>query len=231
MKLPLPVSLLGAAALEQGIDTLLQLDPITRQRLALIDGRVIRVEVSSPPLDLVAVVAEGRVSVPSEFDDEVDLTIRGSLGALRSLAGSSDAIHTGDVTITGDVGVAGRLKEILAGIDPDWQELVSPVIGDTATHKLERVGREFNQWFSRAQQSFGENTHDYLVDEVSMLASARQVAEYSDGVDSLREDMDRVAARLARIERRMSDASASQGASTSGTRSDNTVGSDTKGNS
>jgi|GEM_PF-3590519 len=148
VSLPSPVSLLGAAAMEQGIDTLLRLDPITRQRLALIDARVIRVVVSSPPLEVTAVVTEGRVSVATEHDDEVDLTVTGSLAALRSLAGSQDALHTGDVTITGDLRVASHLREILSGIDPDWQELVSPVIGDTATHKLERAARDALQWVS-----------------------------------------------------------------------------------
>jgi len=161
--------------MEQGIDTLLRLDPITRQRLALIDARVIRVVVSSPPLEVTAVVTEGRVSVATEHDDEVDLTVTGSLAALRSLAGSQDALHTGDVTITGDLRVASHLREILSGIDPDWQELVSPVIGDTATHKLERAARDALQWVSRTRDSFAEDTHDYLVDEVSRLGLLRHV--------------------------------------------------------
>ena len=211
MSIPLPVALLGAAVLEQGIDTLLHLDPVTRQRLALIDGRVIRVVVTSPALDIVAVVAEGRVSVSSHFDGEVDLTVSGTIGALRSLTDSSDALHSGEVTITGDIGVAGRLKEILSGIDPDWQELVSPVIGDTATHKLERAAQDARAWLSRTRDAFGENTHDYLVDEVSMLASAQEVARFSESVDELREDADRLNARLARLERHFASARSRNG--------------------
>lgn len=205
MSLPSPVSLLGAAAMEQGIDTLLRLDPITRQRLALIDARVIRVVVSSPPLEVTAVVTEGRVSVATEHDDEVDLTVTGSLAALRSLAGSQDALHTGDVTITGDLRVASHLREILSGIDPDWQELVSPVIGDTATHKLERAARDALQWVLRTRDSFAEDTHDYLVDEVALVANSDDLARFSDAVDELREDADRFSARLARLERHLTE--------------------------
>ncbi len=202
-----PVSLLGAALLEQGIDTLLRLDPITRQRLALIDGRVIRVIARSPSLDVTAIVTEGRVSISTGGDDgdvdegDVDLTVTGSLAGLRSLAGSQDALHSGDVTITGDLRVASHLREILAGIDPDWQELVSPMIGDTATHKLERAARDALAWLGRTRESLAEDTHDYLVDEVSLVANSYDLARFSDAVDDIREDADRLAARVTRLER------------------------------
>lgn len=195
------MSIIGAAALEKAIDTLLRLDPVSRQRLALLDGRVIRVIASAPLLDVTAIVTGGRVSVSSDHDDEVDLTISGSVVALRSLTESQDAVHSGEVSISGDIRVASHLREILAGIDPDWQELISPVIGDTATHKLERAGRDAMQWLSRTRESFGEDTHDYLVDEVHLVVNSDDLARFSDDVDELREDADRVAARFARLER------------------------------
>gem|GEM_PF-5192180 len=54
----------------------------------------------------------------------------------------------------------------------------------------------------RTRDSFAEDTHDYLVDEVALVANSDDLARFSDAVDELREDADRFSAREWRVYRR-----------------------------
>ena len=180
---------------------MLRLDPGTRARLAKLDGRVLRIELSRPELVLVLIVADARVSVPVRHDGEADLVLAGSLAALRSLGTSSDAIHRGEVTIRGDLGVASALREVIGGFDLDPVEIVSPLLGDTLAHKLGRALRGSGSWLRRSRGAFGENAREYLEEEAELVATRPEVERFCTEVDAIARAGDRLASRLARLER------------------------------
>ncbi len=197
MSLPMPLNVV----LEQSIEALLKLDPETRERLASLDGKLIRVNVSSPPLSVAVSVAAGKVYVVGDASTPADTTISGSLAALRSLAGGNDAVYRGDVTLEGDLGTGQQLKEIIAGIDPDWEEIVSPLLGDTLAYRLGAAGRQLGNWLERTRASLHQNTGEYLQEEAEVLAPNSAVREFCDEVDDVRAAADRLEARLRRLER------------------------------
>ena len=197
MDLPLPAAL----ALERAIETVLRLDPGTRARLAALDGRLVRFEVSAPDVDVVLGVVDGRVHVPSRHDGEVDATVSGSLASLRSLARSNEALYRGDVRIEGDPSVGMALKGVVAGLDVDWQEAVSPLLGDALTHRLGRAADAFGGWLTRSRGAMRDNARDWFEDEAELVATRAEVARFGADVDAVREGVDRVEARLRALER------------------------------
>ena len=197
MPLPLP----AAVALERAIETVLRLDPATRGRLGALEGRLVRFAVSSPRLDVVIGVAGGRAFVPSVHDGEVDATVSGSLGALRSLARSNEALHRGDVRIAGDLAVGAALREIVAGLDLDPAEALAPVLGDALAHRVDRAGRALAGWLARSSGAMRENARDWLEDEAELVAGRAEVAGFAGDVDEAREGVDRLEARLRLLER------------------------------
>ena len=88
MDLPLPL----AFAIEQGIATVLRLDPHNASNLSTIEGSVIRVDVTAPELVFHLIVLDGEVDVDGGFDGEPDTTISGSAAALLSLRNGNDAM-------------------------------------------------------------------------------------------------------------------------------------------
>ena len=195
--MPLPL----AFALERALRTLLALDPDTRERLARIDGRVVRLRVTSPSVALALAVVDGRVDVLRLFDGEADVTITGSLAALRSLADGNDALYTGAVTIEGDVGVAQALRELIAHLDIDVEELVAPFVGGTLARRAGLAGRDLAGWLGRTRERFRANAEDYLKEESELVPTAEEVARWSADVDELRGATDRLEARVRRLER------------------------------
>lgn len=197
MTLPLPVNL----AIEHGIQSLLKLDPESRDRLALLDGKVIAVNVLSPAMTLVFSVVDGRVHVIGDHDDEADTTITGSLQALRSLSKGNDALYRNEVSIDGDMETAQALKRFLAQVDPDWEEFLSPLLGDTVVHQLSLASRSLGQWFDRTRDAMARNTSNYLQEETEMLAPNALVRDMCNEIDTVRAEADRLEARVLRLER------------------------------
>lgn len=199
MKLPLLIT----SGLERVIASVLDMDPDTQSRLQSLDGKVIRINVLNPSLSLTVSIVDGRVQLDSidEHDTIIaDTTITGRLSALRSLAGSNDAVYRGDVQIEGDIDTSQQVKQLVAGLDPDWQEAVSGYLGDGITHKLDVAQQGFLQWLDRTRHSARSNTSEYLQEELEVLAPNSCVEQFNDHVDQLRADADRLSARIKRLE-------------------------------
>ena len=57
-------------------------------------------------------------------------------------------------------------------------------------------------WARKARRTAGENLAEYLQEESRDLVNACELDEFLQGVDAAREALDRIEARLARLEQR-----------------------------
>lgn len=194
--LPSPVN----AAIERAIDALLKLDPETRQRLSSLEGKVIAVNITSPTLSVVLSIVNQRINVIGQTDTPADTTLSGSLSALRSLSSGNDALYQGDVSVEGDIGIGQELKELVAALDPDWEEFLSPVLGDTMVHQLSLFKDGFSSWMQRTGSAMRQNTSEYLQEEAEVLAPNSEIHAYCLEVDDVRAAADRLEARVKRME-------------------------------
>ena len=200
MQLPIPL----AFAIKQGIATVLRLDPHTKQSLSAIDGKVIRVDVSSPALVFHLIIVDQSVDVEGNFDAEPDTTISGSASDLISLRNENDALYSGAVKISGDMAVGEQLRTILTNIDIDIEAIVAPVTGDMVAHQIGRIGNSLGAWFSDTEASLKRNTSEYLQEESQIIAPTSEVQRFSTEVDELRELTDRLDARVCMLEKHQS---------------------------
>ncbi len=196
MDLPLPLRV----AAERGLEALLKLDPDTRARLDVLDGKVIAIDVTAPTLRIVLSVVGRSIHLIGAIDTPADTTLTGSLMGLRSMSKGNDALYRGDVTIEGDIGVGQQLKEIIAELDPDWEEMMSPIIGDSLVHQVGVAGNVLSGWLKRTHAMMSKNTEEYLQEEVQLLAPNSEIVAYCAEVDEVRANADRLDARLQRIE-------------------------------
>ena len=198
MNLPFPLLL----ALEKSIEAVLRMDPDTRERLGSIDGKTLRVNVTAPSISLSLSVNNGCVQLtqPDDSEASADTIISGSLADLRSLLNGNQAVYSGDVLIEGDIGTSQQLKQIVAKIDPDWQDAISPYLGDGLTHRLDMAQARLSRWLGRTRTSARDNSRDYLQEELELLAPNSEVQWFCEQVDDVRANVDRLAARLQRFE-------------------------------
>jgi ubiquinone biosynthesis accessory factor UbiJ len=103
--------------------------------------------------------------------------------------------------ISGDLEVAERYARMLKLARPDFEEEIAKWVGDLPAHALGEAARGARAWFARAGAALRMNAAEYLQEESrSMPAPLEAHAFYSD-VERLRDDVERAAARLSRLER------------------------------
>jgi ubiquinone biosynthesis accessory factor UbiJ len=127
----------------------------------------------------------------------------GPLGFLALAVDDPQAVLArGAAVVSGDAEVAARFRELLTLLKPDPEEELSLLVGDVPAHQLGRLARAAAHWSRRAVDTAWRSSADYLAHERADLVPRREGEPFLRGVDALREDVERLEARLALLARR-----------------------------
>jgi ubiquinone biosynthesis protein UbiJ len=189
--------------LQYAATRLLDMDPERRAELKPIAGKVIAIEFLDFSARLLLLPRGDGLDLAASHGDPPHVVIRGTLrDMLAYLAGAAPAAGRG-LEIVGDVAVAERLQEVLKGLDPDWEEALSRQVGDTAARKIGRLIRGAAGWARGARRSTLMDFDEYLRFETRAVPGRDEVRQFVAGVDRLRDDVERLRARLDRVGRRL----------------------------
>ena len=111
-------------------------------------------------------------------------------------------LFSGNVRIEGDDQTAHRFSEALGGLDIDWEEQLSHITGDIAAHEIGRGLRALAREGKRIGRSSGDNLSEYLTEEARLLPHRFEVDDFLSEVDALRDDVERLAARITLLEQK-----------------------------
>jgi ubiquinone biosynthesis protein UbiJ len=127
-----------------------------------------------------------------------DADLSGSAISLLSLAGQSPeaALQKGSVEIRGDAEVARKYRELGRLLIPDMEEELSLAIGDVPAHQLGRFARAAFNWGRETAATAAQNVAEYFAHERADLVPRAEADQFSAGVDRIREDVDRLEARI-----------------------------------
>jgi ubiquinone biosynthesis protein UbiJ len=173
-----------------------------REIASELNGTTVAIRVRDTALGAYFVFDDDAVTLSAAYTDEPDVVIMGSLITLaRMMKGSGEAaIRSGDVDLTGDAATAQRFQKLLDLAQPDIEEELSRVIGDVAAHRIAEVARGVAQWARDARSTMGGNIREYLQEESRDLPTRYEVDRFTKQVGTLRDDVERIAARLKRLE-------------------------------
>lgn len=184
------------ASLAAALNALLDAQPAALSRLQRHSGKTVRLALPILPLNL-TLDENGRFRPLAETSEaEPALTLTPIPSALPLwLSGGK----LGDLfRFEGDGLFAADLSGALA--DFDWVLALRPYLGDIAASRVEQFLRGFGAWREQAVAAAGRNLAEYAVYEQAMLAEPHAARAFVSEVDALREDVDRLAARLALLE-------------------------------
>jgi len=136
----------------------------------------------------------------STSDASADATLTGTpLGLLSMLAGrQTGRLMASGVHISGNAEVATAFETLLRHASPDAEAELARIIGDHAAHVTATTARRAFAWSRQAFSSLARQTQEYLTEESRDLVPRAELEQFLTAVDQLREDADRIAARLAR---------------------------------
>lgn len=200
------VSMLGVAALaglEQAINAALALDPKTLERLGRLQGRVIAIELRGTGIRLLLQPEQNGLRLMGHYDGTVDTTLRGAPFALlrMSTGRTGEGLFKGGVEIEGDVELGQQIQRVFEKLDIDWEEHLSRLTGDIIAHQVGNTVRNLLNWGERSAEHLAQDTADYLQEEAEILPLPWEVEEFLERVDALRSDVDRLEARVKRLQK------------------------------
>lgn len=198
----------GLGLLEWALNRALAADPEVHERLGEVEGARVRIVVAPllRPLELAFVGNRMEVSWPEDAEDEdgVDVTISGSGPALAAFLlepNARDSLPPG-VRIRGDLSLAMRLARLARCYRFDWEELLSRYLGDAGAHATARHVRAAGRWGRSAADTLARDVAEYLSEESGLVAGTAALGRFCDAVDELRDDVERLEARISRLLRR-----------------------------
>lgn len=195
---------LALEGIEQLLNQLIGLDPAAMQRLAGWHGRVIAIALRGTGITLYFIPdQQGRLQLLGRYEGEPDCTIEGSpldlMRASDKQQGTAQ-LFSGHVVISGDTELAHRFSEVLGNLDIDWEEQLSHYVGDIAAHELARLTREAKAQGEHTLDLLQQNVSEYLTEEARLLPHPFEIEEWVHEVETTRDDVERLAARIQLLE-------------------------------
>lgn len=191
------------ATLEVALNRYLALEAAALAECERLQGRSIALAVDVPDWTFVIEFHRGGVRVLAADGIAPDVTVRGSLAVLMRLAWTVSRRETGipqGLAIDGDVELLRRFNRLLAEVGFDPEEFAARFVGDAAAHRLNQGLQTLFGWGRKTAGTLALDTAEYLREETQDLARAADVADWGDAVEVLRDDVERLEARLRRLE-------------------------------
>jgi ubiquinone biosynthesis protein UbiJ len=193
---------LAGRALEAALNRAVALDPDTGAALAALDGRRISLALESPPLALDIAVHRGHLQVGPPLG-QADLAVRGTVGGLLGrmpfLAGARGA--GGRLHVAGDADLAQRLQRLAANFTPDWQQPFVAAFGEVIGVQVANAVATALRGARETVAGLARSGAEYVTEESRDVVARAELSAFNDDVDALRDDVERIAARIARLPR------------------------------
>ncbi|MGH8075106.1 MAG: ubiquinone biosynthesis accessory factor UbiJ, partial [Lysobacter sp.] len=134
--------------------------------------------------------------------------VRSTIGGLISqlpFLRNDDAPPVGQLRIEGDADLARRLQRLAERFDPDWQQPFARVFGDVLGVQVANALAAGLRHAKVAAKEFAGNAAEFVTEESRDVVPRDELNAFHDDVDGLRDDVERAAARVARLRARFGD--------------------------
>jgi ubiquinone biosynthesis protein UbiJ len=199
------LSLFKRTALE-GAETLINAaltkDPASKQALIKLEGQVLLVESTLPPLTIAIEPTATGIQLHDNWDGNVTVTINGTLIAMAAIAvNAKESISfsgTG-VNVSGNLDTLHQLNKIMGDVDIDWEGALAEIIGDIPAHLIAKGIRNSavirKDIVTRASSGLVEVAQE----EFNLTPSKNEFEAMIPDIRQLSADADRLAARVRRL--------------------------------
>ena len=166
-----------------------------------LDGRALAVRIDDTGIGMRICANGGKLRVTERATEDADAIMTGGPFSLQRLLGSDPeaAIRDGSVKISGDAEIATGFRELIKFAQPDLEEELSRLVGDSIAHQFGRMARNLGCWAERARHSLARSTAEYFQLESRDLPALAEVQEFCQQVDELANAVARAEARLKQL--------------------------------
>jgi ubiquinone biosynthesis protein UbiJ len=189
-------------ALNRALARALADSPRAQALCAELAGRTLVLRIDGVPGCIALTSDGGALTLRRGSELRADASLSGGALSLLALAGADaeDVIRRGDVRIDGDAAIAERFRELARLLRPNVEAGLARVLGPLPAHLMARSARGALAWTRHATRTAVDNVAEYLAHESRDLVPRAEAEDYLRGVEALREQVDRMDARVRRLE-------------------------------
>jgi ubiquinone biosynthesis protein UbiJ len=189
------------SAQEAILNHYLNLDPEAKEHLSRLSGKVVKIEWGH--LNYYWLFKSDSIYLSKDYQGAVDLILRGStLDFIRITFMKKDMALTAiPLQILGDMEFAKQFKDLFSNLDIDWEEQLAKLLGDTIAYPISCLFKEITRWAKQSVESLSQNMTNYLQTELNYLVSEPELQIFFSDVDDLRDDSERLEARINALQR------------------------------
>lgn len=178
------------------LNHLLEREDWARQRLLPFAGQVVRIE--GLPFTLNLSVGDSGVFRATGADDTAAVTIALPGDAPLRMLGDPSSLF-GAARLSGPANFAETLAFVFRNLRWDYEADLAAVIGDIPARRLARSLAGGLAWQRSAAERLGRNAAEFATEEGGLVTPARDLAQFAQAVDQLRDDLARLEKRISRL--------------------------------
>ena len=204
-------------AAESLINGALKYDPATLRKMGELEGKVLLIESTMPPLKLAMETNGQGIMLHSNWQDKADTTVSGSLISIAGLAinSASQASFSGSgVNVSGDLNFLIEINNLMAELNVDWEAILAAVIGDIPAHLMAEKLRKSAAMAKDVGQRAKSAAAEVAKEELRVTPTSPEFKGFSQQVRELSSGVERAAARINKSRQILSQMLADQNSST-----------------
>ena len=194
--------LLLSTSMEKVINSALRYDPASQKSISQIE-HILAIESTIPQLTLYIHGKQDGIYISSHCESPVTTHLRGTPLALLSLVKQPTNLANSGVELSGRVGLLEQWQQVLQQLDIDWEDAISQVLGDIAGPTIAQGIRTSLGWARDQQQTQQRLLKDYIEEELQLTPTQAELTQFSDGVNQVSQDLDRIDARIAQLKQKL----------------------------
>jgi ubiquinone biosynthesis protein UbiJ len=180
------------------LNRLLASEPWARERLAPFAQETVEFRAPALPALRLTIAADGRLA-PAASGVEPSLTVTLGPESLPALARGEEHFMR-SVHVSGNAKLASEVLLLVRHLRWDAEEDLAHVVGDVAAHRVVRFAKEILSWQVDAAKRLAGSAAEYLIEERGLLVARAEYEALATAAAKLRDDLDRLEARLRRLD-------------------------------
>ena len=181
---------------------LLSLDCESNDKLRQFEGHSIHISVEDLKLDYFLRFPNGTLVISDQQKESPSAVIRGNANAFVNAAISEkkgDALFTGQLHFSGDIGLAQRFQTLLGSIELDWPRPISELFGDELGYGISETIKKGLSLVQNAWQQTVLDVPEYLQEELRVSPGVLELEDFYSQIDLTRSQVERLTARIERL--------------------------------
>ena len=187
------------ATLTQSINSYLDLDPASRERMKELHGKAITIELLPMHFTFQCLFNDTGIHIELGHSHPTDTTIRGTPLQMLAVAMARDnrqRFFAEDLIIEGNAEFGQQVTELFDDLNIDWEDHLSRIVGDVPAYHANRFIHRMTSWLNRAGASLTQDLNEYIHEEAKWLPTREALQDFFSEIDSLRMDVDRMEAKI-----------------------------------